>query len=53
VDGMREDGKAVVVITHLVFEEERFDDLVELKAGHSRPPAAPDLEPTGRGDGGR
>ena len=35
VDDLREAGKAVVVITHLVFEEERFDALVELKAGCS------------------
>ena len=44
VDGMRERGNAVVVITHLVFEEERFDDLVELQAGRSQPAAAIDLE---------
>ena len=35
VDDLREAGKAVVVITHLVFEEERFDTLVELKDGRS------------------
>jgi ABC-2 type transport system ATP-binding protein len=44
VDDLRGAGRAVVVITHLVFEEERFDDLVELRAGRSQPPAAPDLE---------
>ena len=32
-DDLREAGKAVVVITHLVFEEERFDQLAELRAG--------------------
>ena len=37
VDDLRQTGKAVVVITHLVFEEERFDQLVELKSGRSRP----------------
>ena len=51
VDGMRGAGKAVVVITHLVFEEERFDELVELKGGRTQPAAAPDLEPAYRGDG--
>ena len=51
VDGIREVGNAVVVITHLVFEEERFDELVELKGGRSEPAAAPGLEPAGRGDG--
>ncbi len=35
VDDLREARKAVVVITHLVFEEERFDALVELKEGRS------------------
>ena len=37
VDDLRHTGRAVVVITHLVFEEERFDQLVELEAGRSRP----------------
>jgi ABC-type multidrug transport system ATPase subunit len=36
VDDLRQTGRAVVVITHLVFEEERFDQLVELKCGRSR-----------------
>ncbi|HEY2789539.1 MAG TPA: ABC transporter ATP-binding protein [Gaiellales bacterium] len=44
VDDLRQTGKAVVVITHLVFEEERFDQLVELKAGRSRPPGSDMLE---------
>lgn len=40
VDDLRHTGRAVVVITHLVFEEERFDQLVELKGGRSRPRVA-------------
>jgi ABC-type multidrug transport system ATPase subunit len=36
VGDLRHAGRAVVVITHLVFEEERFDQLVELKGGRSR-----------------
>jgi ABC-2 type transport system ATP-binding protein len=44
VGELRERRKAVVVITHLVFEEERFDELVELKAGRSQRAAAPDVE---------
>jgi ABC-type multidrug transport system ATPase subunit len=50
VDDLRGAGKAVVVITHLVFEEERFDDLVELRAGRSQPAASPGLEPCGNDD---
>jgi ABC-type multidrug transport system ATPase subunit len=52
-DGLREAGKAVVVITHLVFEEERFDELVELRAGRSQPAAAFDLGPAGTDSGER
>ena len=33
VDGLRERGRSVVVITHLVFEEERFDRLYRLRDG--------------------
>jgi ABC-2 type transport system ATP-binding protein len=33
VGDLRERGKAVVVITHLVFEQERFDVLADLKDG--------------------
>jgi len=33
VDGLRERGRSVVVITHLVFEEERFDRLYRLREG--------------------
>jgi ABC-type multidrug transport system ATPase subunit len=36
VDGLRERGRSVVVITHLVFEEQRFDRLYELKDGRVR-----------------
>jgi ABC-2 type transport system ATP-binding protein len=36
-DELRADGRAVVVITHLVFEEERFDQLVELRDGRAGP----------------
>jgi ABC-type multidrug transport system ATPase subunit len=50
VDDLRRNGKAVVVITHLVFEEERFDELVELRAGRSQPAPAFELE-RARGDG--
>jgi ABC-2 type transport system ATP-binding protein len=50
VGELRERGRAVVVITHLVFEEERFDEVVELKAGRSQPATAPDLEVAVRGD---
>ncbi len=32
---LRGRGRAVVVITHLVFEEERFDRLYELREGHA------------------
>jgi ABC-type multidrug transport system ATPase subunit len=35
VDALRERGRAIVVITHLVFEEERFDLLYELRAGRA------------------
>jgi ABC-2 type transport system ATP-binding protein len=33
VDGLRERGRSVVVITHLVFEEQRFDRLYRLQDG--------------------
>lgn len=33
VSDMRERGKAIVVITHLVFEQDRFDVLADLKDG--------------------
>lgn len=33
VGDLRERGKAIVVITHLVFEQERFDVLADLKDG--------------------
>ena len=35
VDDLRAHGRAVVVITHLVFEEERFDALYELRDGRA------------------
>ncbi|HEY3763695.1 MAG TPA: ABC transporter ATP-binding protein [Gaiellales bacterium] len=48
VDDLREPRKAVVVITHLVFEEERFDALIELKDGRSSSQSrARDQEPAG------
>jgi ABC-2 type transport system ATP-binding protein len=34
---LRERGKAIVIITHLVFEQERFDVLEDLKDGRLRP----------------
>jgi ABC-type multidrug transport system ATPase subunit len=37
VDELRKAKRAVVVITHLVFEEERFDQLVELRDGRAEP----------------
>ncbi len=43
VDDLRRRGRAVVVITHLVFEEQRFDRLYELAGGVSKlvtPPAS-------------
>jgi ABC-2 type transport system ATP-binding protein len=36
VDELRERGRSIVVITHLVFEEERFDLLYELKDGRAQ-----------------
>jgi ABC-type multidrug transport system ATPase subunit len=35
VDDLREHGRSVVVITHLVFEQERFDALYELHGGRA------------------
>ncbi|HET6548153.1 MAG TPA: ABC transporter ATP-binding protein [Solirubrobacter sp.] len=35
VEGLRQRGRAVVVITHLVFEEERFDVLYRLDGGRA------------------
>ncbi|ARP71059.1 ABC transporter ATP-binding protein [Streptomyces pluripotens] len=37
VDDLRGRGKAVVIITHLVFEQDRFDLLVDLAAGRLTP----------------
>jgi ABC-2 type transport system ATP-binding protein len=37
---LREQGKAIVIITHLVFEQERFDVLEDLKQGRLEPRAA-------------
>jgi ABC-type multidrug transport system ATPase subunit len=36
VGTLRERGRAVVVITHLVFEEERFDQLYRLRDGRAK-----------------
>lgn len=33
VSGLRDGGTAIVIITHLVFEQNRFDTLADLKAG--------------------
>jgi ABC-type multidrug transport system ATPase subunit len=35
VEALRERGRSVVVITHLVFEEERFDALYRLQDGRA------------------
>jgi ABC-type multidrug transport system ATPase subunit len=41
VDGLRACGKAIVIITHLVFEQNRFDLLADLSGGRlTRRPAA-------------
>ena len=40
VDELRAGGRSVVVITHLVFEEERFDRLYELRDGRAVEKAA-------------
>ncbi|MGH3249812.1 MAG: ABC transporter ATP-binding protein [Trebonia sp.] len=37
---LRDRGKAIVIITHLVFEQERFDVLEDLKEGRLQPRAA-------------
>jgi ABC-type multidrug transport system ATPase subunit len=37
VDELRERGRSVVVITHLVFEQERFDRLYRLRDGRAQP----------------
>ncbi|MFW6692259.1 ABC transporter ATP-binding protein [Streptomyces sp. MAR4 CNX-425] len=37
VQDLRDRGKAIVVITHLVFEQERFDQLAELADGRIHP----------------
>ncbi|GAA2129810.1 ABC transporter ATP-binding protein [Streptomyces synnematoformans] len=39
VQTLRDRGRAIVVITHLVFEQERFDQLAELVDGRIRPRA--------------
>lgn len=44
---LRDRGKAIVIITHLVFEEERFDVLEDLKEGRLRPRSATG-DPTGK-----
>jgi hypothetical protein len=38
---LRDHGKAIAIITHLVFEQDRFDLLADLADGrlHQRPPA--------------
>ncbi|RKN45959.1 ABC transporter ATP-binding protein [Streptomyces hoynatensis] len=48
VEERRRRGKAVVVITHLVFEQDRFDVLAELSGGVLRPrPVAAQHVPSG------
>ena len=36
-DGLRARGKTIVIITHLVFEQDRFDLLADLAGGHLTP----------------
>ena len=48
VDELRRRGKAVVVITHLVFEEERFDQFVELRSRPIPPSGAINSGKVGR-----
>jgi ABC-2 type transport system ATP-binding protein len=36
VETLRGRGRSILVITHLVFEEERYDRLYELRDGHAR-----------------
>jgi ABC-type multidrug transport system ATPase subunit len=43
-DGLRARGKAIVIITHLVFEQDRFDLLADLSAGRLTPRPAPGEE---------
>jgi ABC-type multidrug transport system ATPase subunit len=48
VDDLRMRGRAVVVITHLVFEEDRFDGLYRLAEGRTEPTAPThDMRPRG------
>jgi ABC-type multidrug transport system ATPase subunit len=50
VESLRGRGKAIVVITHLVFEQERFDLLADLADGRltPRPPTSPSTGPSPR-----
>ena len=52
-EDLRARGKAIVIITHLVFEQDRFDILADLADGrlHPRTPALPQRTPAGRNDG--
>jgi ABC-2 type transport system ATP-binding protein len=43
-DGLRARGKAIVIITHLVFEQDRFDLLADLSGGRLTRRAAPGRE---------
>ncbi|MFC4908678.1 ATP-binding cassette domain-containing protein [Actinomadura gamaensis] len=47
VSGLRERGKAIVVITHLVFEQDRFDLLADLAGGRLSPRSS---RPAGAGE---
>lgn len=49
---LRERGKAIVIITHLVFEQERFDVLEHLEQGRLQPRAAT-ADATGKDDHAR
>jgi ABC-type multidrug transport system ATPase subunit len=44
VAGLRDRGKAVVIITHLVFEQDRFDLLADLSGGRLTARLAPEKE---------
>ena len=50
VDDLRGRGKAIVVITHLVFEQERFDSLADLVDGRLHPRAVPTTTGSDRHD---
>ena len=47
-DGLRAGGTAIVIITHLVFEQDRFDLLADLSGGRLIRRAAPGEESRAR-----